>query len=180
MRRPSEMIVTDLCVLRRLGRDDAAQLKAAVDRSIDHLRPWMPWIAEEPTTLVQREELLSAWSRAWDDGSEFNYGIVDDGRIVGCCSLMTRAGPRLLEIGYWVSGDMIGRGIATAAAGALTEAGLAIDDIEAVVIFHDEANTASSRIPEKLGYLRDGIRRRDPEAPGETGVQLRWRITRPD
>jgi RimJ/RimL family protein N-acetyltransferase len=155
-------------------------VKEAVDRSVEHLRPWMPWIAEEPTTLVQREELLSAWSRSWDDGTEFNYGIDVDGRIVGCCGLMTRAGPGLLEIGYWVSGDMVGRGIATAAARALTEAALCLDGVETVVIFHDEANTASSRIPEKLGYVREGVARREPEAPGESGVTVRWVIRRPE
>ena len=179
MKKPAESLDAGICTLRRARVADAMQLKDAVDRSLEHLRPWMPWISEEPTTLAQREELLAKWESNWDGGTEFNYLIEHDARVVGCCGLMARVGPGALEIGYWVSAESVGRGLGTAAAGALTTAGLAVDGIEEVVIFHDEANTASGRVPEKLGYARSGKRFRAPEAPGESGVLLRWVLKKP-
>jgi hypothetical protein len=50
-----------------------------------------------------------------------------------------------------------------------------------VEIYHDAANEASGRIPAKLGYVRLGERApRDlwPPAPGESGVDVVWQITR--
>ena len=65
---------------------------------------------------------------------------------------MTRMGPGILEIGYWVHSAYAGRGIATAAAGALAEAGAGLDGIERIAIKHDIANPASGRVAEKLGF----------------------------
>jgi ribosomal-protein-serine acetyltransferase len=66
--------------------------------------------------------------------------------------LGARAWPSLvgdggLEIGYWVHGDWTGRGIATDAAVALTDAALGLPGIDWVEIYHDAANVASGRIP---------------------------------
>jgi RimJ/RimL family protein N-acetyltransferase len=77
------------------------------------------------------------------------------------------------------SGD--GRGIATDAAAALTDAALGLPGIDRVEIYHDAANLASERIPAKLGYTRLGEQpARDlwPSAPGETGTDVAWQITR--
>lgn len=176
---PPELIEATVCAVRRARVADAAQLKDAVDRSLEHLRPWMPWIAQEPTTLAQREELLEQWDARWRAGTEYQYVIEVDGRVAGACGLMTRVGPGALEIGYWVSADMAGRGMATAAASALTHAGLVLDGIGRIVIFHDEANRASGRVPAKLGYVRAGKKFVEPQAPGETGVHVRWVFKKP-
>jgi len=96
-------------------------------------------------------------------------------QIVGSAGLHSRVGDGGLEIGYWVHGDWTGRGIATNATAALTDAALALPGIERVEIYHDAANLASGRIPAKLGYARLGERQaRDlgPAAPGETGTYL--------
>ena len=90
---------------------------------------------------------------------------------------MRRIGPGGLEIGYWVRTDRTGRGVATEAAGLLTDAALALPDVDHVEIHHDEANAASGRVPAKLGYAlvgRDEVERLNP---GEVGVSLVWRIT---
>ena len=45
---PPYRIVTERLVLRTWEPRDAPLLKEAVDSSIDHLLPWMPWAAHEP------------------------------------------------------------------------------------------------------------------------------------
>jgi RimJ/RimL family protein N-acetyltransferase len=73
------------------------------------------------------------------------------------------------------------RGIATAAAAALTDAAFALPGVDHVEIHHDELNRASGRIPAKLGYRAIETRRgRFEPAPGESGVDQIWRITPAD
>ena len=73
------------------------------------------------------------------------------------------------EIGYWLRDDATGRGFVTAAAGALTDAGVALDGIERVEIHCDEANVRSAAVPRRLGYRLDRIEPESITAPGDLG-----------
>ena len=44
-------IETERLVIRCYQPQDAALLKAAIDESLDHLRPWMPWAVHEPESV---------------------------------------------------------------------------------------------------------------------------------
>ena len=79
---------------------------------------------------------------------------------------MTRRGRGLLEMGYWMHADALGRGYATEAARALTDAGLGVDGVERMVIACDEANVRSAALPKHLGSRLDRVDPRPPEAPG--------------
>lgn len=149
----------------------------AVTESIEHLRPWMPWIADEPVTVEQRRERVSGWRAQWDEGDRV-YGMFVGEAAVGGCGLHARIGPGGLEIGYWVRVGRTGRGYATEASRLLTDIAFATPGIERVEIRHDATNAASSRVPAKLGYLRVDDLHRPPVAPAETGVDHVWRMTR--
>jgi ribosomal-protein-serine acetyltransferase len=165
--------------LRRWRRDDAAALLAAVTESQQHLRPWMPWADDYGEESAA--EYLRGCEAQWASGDAFAYAIIVGDQIVGSAGLHRRVGDGALEIGYWVHGDWTGRGIATDAAAALTGTAFGLPGIDRVEIHHDAANVASGRIPAKLGYARLGERPpRDlwPTAPGETGTDVVWQITR--
>jgi hypothetical protein len=49
---PAYRILTPRLVIRCWNPVDAPLLKEAVDSSIDHLKPFMPWAHQEPTPLV--------------------------------------------------------------------------------------------------------------------------------
>ncbi|RKT18658.1 RimJ/RimL family protein N-acetyltransferase [Streptomyces sp. 1114.5] len=162
--------------LRRRRSTHAVALNRAVRANLDHLRPWLEWAAEAPTR-ARTAELTRAGSAAWEAGTDFMYlaGLdTDPGGVIGALGLHGRLGPGALEIGYWVAAGHVGRGIATAAAGALTEAALALPGISRVEIRCDRANTASAAVPRKLGYRLDRIAEAAVRAPGETGRQLVW------
>lgn len=131
---------------------------AAVNASLGHLRPWMAW-AQEPATEDSVGAFFAEAKEAWDARREFGYSIVDadDGEVLGGCGLHGRLGPHGLEIGYWVHVDHIGRGLATEASRALTDAAFAIPGIERVRIRCEDGNAASARVPEKLGYALHGV-----------------------
>jgi RimJ/RimL family protein N-acetyltransferase len=95
-------------------------------------------------------------------------------RLVGVIGLTVDIhDPARAEVGYWVSPEARGRGIATRALTllsrwALTEAGFARLDLQASV-----ANGASLRVAERCGYVREGILRRAwPGAGGREDMVL--------
>jgi RimJ/RimL family protein N-acetyltransferase len=176
--RLPDAIHRDDLVLRRWREDEAEALGEAVTASIEHLRPWMPWIADEPMTLADRRALIARWTTDWEAGRDVIFGIFEEGAVAGCCGLHHRGDPDGLEIGYWVHVDRVRRGIATRAARALTEVAFTVPGIEWVDICHDRANTASGAVPRHLGFTMIEEMAREPAAPAETGIHWRWRIDR--
>src|SRR3954451_1609894 len=112
---PSE-IRTQRLVPRVWRADHAEALGRAIPASLDHLRPWMPWAADEPLALEARVALIAQWQRDHAADGDAVYGILGDGTVVGGTGLNRRRGPGVLEIGYWIGVDHIGRGYATEAA----------------------------------------------------------------
>jgi RimJ/RimL family protein N-acetyltransferase len=172
---PPEQIATAGIELRRYQGDEVQDLMRAINESIDHLRPWMPWAAE-PHTQDQVEDFVQRVRAQWEAGDNFSYALREreTERIVGSFGLHPRLGPHAIEIGYWVRADRTRRGYATAAARELTAAGLALHGVERVEIRCDEANVASAAVPRRLGYELDRIEQDAIEAPGETGRSMIW------
>ena len=176
--RPPERFVRGDLLVRRWRRTDVLAMAAAVAESVEHLRPWMPWVAFEPLSPADRQALLGRWDRAWQTGEEFNYALFAGGRVVGSCGMMRRIGPGGIEIGYWVHPRHLRRGYATVAAASLTDAAFGLPGVTHVEIHHDVANVASGRVPERLGFGLVGDEPRPAEAPGETGTNRVWRLAR--
>ncbi|MBN2624363.1 MAG: GNAT family N-acetyltransferase [Acidimicrobiales bacterium] len=168
---------TDRLVVRQWRTEDAPALHEAVLESIEHLRPWMPWVANEPLALAARVEMVGGWARLWDAGDRM-CGMFVDERVVGGCGLHQRIGPGGQEIGYWVRVGETGHGYATAAARAMTDMAFTMPGVTHVEIHHDVANPTSGRIPAKLGFAHVHDVARPVEAPGETGTQRIWRMDR--
>lgn len=175
---PPDRLAAGPLVLRRWTDADASALSAAVLDSVHHLRPWMPWAADEPIEPAERLALIAHWQRSWDDGAEHVYGMWAEGTVVGGCGLHDRLKGPGLEIGYWVHAGHVRRGYATAAAAALTTAAFELAQVDFVEIHHDKANVASGRVPATLGFTRIGEEPRPRLAPAETGTTVLWRMRR--
>ena len=173
---PPYRIETGRVVIRCYEPEDAPLLKTAVDASLDHLRPWMPWAADYSRASAQ--EYLAGSVKGWDEGTEYNYAILTGDALAGGIGLMTRCGPGGLEIGYWVHRAYVGRGLATAAAAALVEQAFGLPGVDWVEIVHDELNVASGKIPRKLGFTEVERRPLDPPALAGTGTGVVWRLVR--
>ena len=157
---------------------DAYPLSEAVASSLSDLEPWMPWAKFEPQTLEQRAELIETWRREWDMGNEFVMGIFLNGTLVGSSGLHLRGEAGQIEIGYWVSSNFVGQGIATRSSRALMNAAFALPEVNEVHILHDKANVNSQRVPEKLGLELLKEEPRPPQSPGESGTACLWSMTR--
>ena len=167
---PPYRIETERLVLRCWDPRDAPLLHEAIGASLDELRPWMPWAADEPRTLDERVELLRAFRGRFDLGEDFPYAIFspDESRVLGGTGLHTRVGEGALEIGYWIRSDSQGSGLATEASAALTRVALQVCGADRVEIHVEPANERSASIPRRLGFVEEAtLRRRLPSRDGE-------------
>jgi RimJ/RimL family protein N-acetyltransferase len=162
---PPYRVTTERLVVRCWEPSDAPLLKEAVDSSLDHLRPWMPWAADEPQPLEAKVELLRRFRGQFDLGQDFVYGLFspDESEVVGGSGLHTRAGEGALEIGYWIRASRAGHGLATEATAALTRVAFHVCGVDRVQIRVDPTNAPSLAIPRKLGFVEEArLRRRLP------------------
>ncbi len=167
---PPYLIRTQRLTIRCWEPRDAPLLKEALDTSLDHLRPWMPWAADEPKPVEEKAELLRLFRGRFDLGEDFVFGIFarDESEVVGGTGLHTRVGAGALEIGYWIRASQVGKGYATEATAALTRAAIRVCRVDRVEIRVDPANTASLGIPRRLGFVEEAtLRRRLPSEEGE-------------
>jgi ribosomal-protein-serine acetyltransferase len=167
-------------VIRRWRPSDAEILAGAVAESIDHLRPWMEWIAEEPVAVDQRRTRIERWEEEWARGGDVFLGVFERGRVAGSSGLHRRIGPGGLEIGYWIHPAFTHRGLATATAQLVTEAAFSVPGIDRVEIHHDRANEISGAIPRKLGFTFVGETADEIATPAEVGIECVWRMARAD
>jgi ribosomal-protein-serine acetyltransferase len=179
MDRPPETLHNAVVTLRKRNATDAQRTLELIRDSIEHLQPWMPW-ATPDYSLEQATEFAQRCEDEWAEGAAFQYVIYVGPDPVGAAVLMARIGTGGLEIGYWVHPAWTGRGVATSAAAVLTDAALALPDVDRVEIHHDVANRASERVPQKLGYELVGEVPASPDmiAPRDSGTVKVWRITR--
>ncbi len=169
MNDPPYRVVTERLVLRCWEPRDAPLLKDALDSSLDHLRPWMPWARSEPQPLEEKVKLLRKFRGSFDLGQDFGYGIFtsDESEVVGGGHLHTRLGAGVLEIGYWIRESRVRAGFATEATAALTRVALEICGVDRVEIRVEPANERSIAVPRKLGFVEEArLRRRLPAPEG--------------
>ena len=159
---PPYRLTSERLLIRCWNPSDARLLKDAIDSSVDHLRPWMPWAGAEPTPLAEKVALLRRFRGAFDRGDDFIYGMFtpDEAEVVGGTGLHPRVGDDAFEIGYWVRASRAGSGLATEAAAALTHVAFALCGVDRVEIRVDPANERSAAIPRRLGFTQEATLRR--------------------
>lgn len=177
--RTAYHLETRRLVIRCWQPEDAPLAKAAIDASLEHLRPWMPWALDEPTSLDEKVKLLRRFRGRFDLDQDYTYGIfsTDENRVLGGCGLHTRLGPNAYEIGYWIHKDFINRGLATETVAALTRVAFEVGGVDRVEIHISADNLASAAVPPKLGYRLEGIlSRRLTGSDGELHHMMIWTL----
>lgn len=173
---PAYRIATSRLVIRCWDPMDAPRLNEAVESSLDHLRPWMPWAAHYPQPLPALIDQLRRFRGNFDLGLDFVYGIFDrdEKMVIGGSGLHPRGGEGSREIGYWIRVDQINQGFATEVAGALTRVGFEIERVHRIGIHCMVENVRSAAVPPKLGYVHEATLRRRMHANGAFHDEMVW------
>ncbi|SDY39176.1 Protein N-acetyltransferase, RimJ/RimL family [Micromonospora pattaloongensis] len=164
-------------VLKRWEPAWAAALVEVVRASLPELNRFMPW-AHQGYGVEDADAFLTTSASDWERGTAFNYAVFTAiGELVGAASLMTRMGPGVLEIGYWIHSAHTGQGYATAAARTLASLARSLPGVDRVALRHDAANAGSAAVAGKAGFVEVDRFARSVEAPGESGVAVlrEWR-----
>jgi [ribosomal protein S5]-alanine N-acetyltransferase len=152
-------------ILRRLEvRDAPAITKYCQDPLIHQMTVRIPF----PYELKDGEWFVNDSIQKWDEGKEFNFGIVVNNEVVGICGL---AGfdplHRNAELGYWLGKPFRGQGIMSKAAKAVVRFAFEELKVHRLDVWHMEENEGSKRIIQKLGFTHEGMRREGHLKNGE-------------
>jgi RimJ/RimL family protein N-acetyltransferase len=173
---PVERLELDGVTLRRSDAGDAEAVADAVAANLERLAAWMPWATPAAATPEHAHERVSRMREEWAAGTTYEYLAVDPVTDVpvGFFGLHRRIGEGGIEIGYWLTAEAEGHGLASAAVRALTDVALGLRGVRRVEIHCDEANLRSQAVPRRLGYRLDRVEAQQVETPRGTDRQMIW------
>lgn len=135
----------------RLSRPVSGDLDALFPIQTDP-RVWTHYPSLRHTDPAQTLEMIERWRRSWAEAGLGSWvaRLRDTDEVVGNggCTLL---GGRVWNVGYRISADHHGRGLATELARAGIERARAIDPDRPTIAYLVEHNTASAHVAEKLG-----------------------------
>jgi len=151
----AEIKVDDSLSLRQLRPDEANILFELVEKDREYLGKWLPWV-DSTKSLEDSREFINTTMQKRLEGSEYGYGMILDGKIVGHTSIMHVTDGKDPEIGYWIASNESGKGLTTKAATALTEFGFNQLGLPKIVLKAKPDNIPSNAVAGKLGYTLTG------------------------
>lgn len=178
---PAWQIETARLRLRCFDVEDAAAFRSLLDRNNEHLRPWIPWMKQEPLSLPDTAQRLRQFQTNFRNNKEFRYAIchLESGRLIGLAGLHTRVGPDVLEIGYLLDRNESGKGYALETVRALLRVAFELHAIPRVEIHCAPENVASARIPEKLGFTHEKtFEQHTEDSEGSRRDSMLWSMSR--
>lgn len=161
---PAYAINTPRLLLRCCAPADAREFRALIDRNDAHLRPWIPWMRDEPMSLDDTIRRLRRDRARFDLDQDYRYtAYTQEGELVGLVGLHPRVGPAALEIGYLLDAAAAGKGYALEMASAMVRVAFELHKVKRLEVHCDPANVPSAAIPRKLGFTHEATRRRSAE-----------------
>lgn len=137
---------------------DADELYGVVAANRAHLAPWMPWAAGQD--LGGTRVFLHTNLKQLADNLGFNVAVVVDGRIGGMAGFHAIDWTnRRTAVGYWLAGDLVGRGIMTRAVATLVEHAFEEYALHRLEIRAAPENLRSRRVAERCGFTEEGTLR---------------------
>lgn len=156
--------------LRPLTIGDANELAAAYRRNRSYLTPWEPNRSEDFFTEARQADDIATRIALSEADTGCSLGLFESTTIIGRFNLggVVRGPFQSAGLGYWVDGQYVGRGLATAAVRAIVRAAredLGLHRLEASTLTH---NQASQRVLVKAGFQQIGM------APRYLHIAGRW------
>jgi RimJ/RimL family protein N-acetyltransferase len=146
----------DVIRLRPWRMEDAPAVVAACqDPAISY---WIPWVPS-PYATEDAETFLRGCLESGDERWPFAIEDAETGELLGSIDMFLNGERYRGHIGYWVAGPARGRGVCTRALRLLVVWALESLELQRVELITDPGNTASQRVAEKVGFLREGVLR---------------------
>jgi [ribosomal protein S5]-alanine N-acetyltransferase len=155
--KPPEHVETKRLVLRVPSLADAETIFNSYAQETEVLR-FLTWRPHR--NIEETKGFLVDCAAAWKGGARFPYVITlgESGKVIGMIEI--RINVFKADVGYVLSRQYWGGGMATEALRALVEWALSQESIHRVWALCDVENLASARVLEKVGMQREGLLRR--------------------
>jgi RimJ/RimL family protein N-acetyltransferase len=156
MTPPPEILVTDRLVLRRPTPSDAPAVYE-YGRDPDVTRYL---VFRTHRSLAEAEVFLDTCRSRWESGEEYCWLITLRGqdRVIG--SIAARVRGHSVDLGYALTSAQWHHGYATEAGGVVMAWAVNLSGVYRMWAVCDVENTASARVLEKLGMVREGVLRK--------------------
>ncbi|CAF3728510.1 unnamed protein product [Rotaria socialis] len=145
--------------LRLMQPDQLEKLYELLELNRDYLREHIPGI----DLIRTREDLQKRWITKKKNSLQF--GLWLDELLVGRCRLTRDENSSSADIGYWLSKYHQGHGLMTASVKDLVQFAFEVWNVRRVEIHCGANNLKSRAIPERLGFINEGILPNDPVIP---------------
>lgn len=135
----------------------AEEFFGLVQRNYERLLTWCPWLGEVETVEKTRMFIRNKIER-FADGNGFTAGFFQNEKLIGVIALeYIDHANRITEIGYWLDVEAEGLGLITKACSVLIEYAFDKLKLNRVQIRCASENIRSRAIPEKLGFVQEGV-----------------------
>lgn len=152
------ILIDDDLLLRSYKPEDAADLFRCVDRSRQHLRPFLNWV--DQTTQVEHSLQFIQMSLAQQNAGEglaLGIFLQQEPRLIGGIGLHHwHQAEQRAQIGYWIAKEFEGRGLMTRSARRLVEFAFRKLGLNKVEIHCLARNTRSLALARRLGFQTEG------------------------
>lgn len=151
--------IDDHLELRILDTSHAEVLLRVLTDNRAHLDRWLRWSVSMQTLEDIETYLQSFWEKHETDNG-FHAGIFYDGELVGglVCHYINHTSNKS-EIGYWLGEKLVGKGLVTKASLAVLKVLFEDKQLHRVEIQCGVENMRSRAVPERLGFVQEGIKR---------------------
>ncbi|MCZ8517679.1 GNAT family protein [Paenibacillus filicis] len=151
------LIVDNDIILKVLEPDDAESLYAVTDGSRHYLREWLPWV-DGTIDVENTKSFIESCQKQHSSNNGFNTGIWFKGNIVGCIGYHSIDwANKKTSIGYWLGEQYQGYGIMRKSCKIMVNYAFNELGLNRVEIRCGSGNLKSRAIPEKLGFMNEGL-----------------------
>lgn len=143
--------------MRLFEERHAGELFSLIERNRGHVRQWLPWVDKTRSSEDVRA-FIGRTLQQFAKNEGFHAGIWVNGALaggIGCHDIDW--GNRNTSLGYWLDASMQGRGIVTRCCRKAIDFLFQDLKLNRVEIRCGTGNTKSCAIPERLGFVREGV-----------------------
>jgi RimJ/RimL family protein N-acetyltransferase/ubiquinone/menaquinone biosynthesis C-methylase UbiE len=136
---------------------DAQNVFDVIDTNRAFLREWLPWV-DGTKSVTDIESVLQKWNEQLEKGTDVVLGIYFDNTYVGNIGIHDiKKHNNSAMIGYWLAESYQGKGIITDCVRMLVDHCFFDLNLNRVSIHCAFPNQKSRAIPERLGFIQEGI-----------------------
>ncbi len=143
--------------LKPLELHQADDLFQLVDENRAYLRQWLSWV-DRNTRLQDSQVFIEQSLKEYAERKELQAGIWSNNKLVGLIGFhQVDWMNKRTSIGYWIAEECQGKGLVTRACQAMMEYVFKELQLNRVEIYCATDNLRSQKIPERLGFKKEGV-----------------------